>query len=657
MRQWRINSYTLHMREFWANQFSNRFLWVPFLVAFGAALYFCLPFEVNLPYCAIITAILFIAAFIRKIPTVLRAIIIFCFGFCYALSFANFVNTPQISRNLHTAILTANVINIDYTNDKARLYLKVKANEIGSASGDAIIRVSTDTDTLPNVNDTISANVELFSPSLPEAPNSFDYSRWMYFNNLSATGYMKNFKVIHPASKSNINSLRNYLHKKANSFLSDVLVLGYKNSINKDEKTIWTNTGVGHIWSISGLHMTLVSTFLFILFYLVFRSIPAITRRVPARIPALICAWIGLLFYLFLSGIGIATIRAFLMATLVFAAFIFGRRAISMRNVCIAFCIIFLINPHYVMQPGFQLSFAAIFGLVWLWNEKNLKMPKNKILKIIAVAVLTSIIAIIFTAPFIVAHFQRFPLYSLLGNLILLPIFSVAIMPLVMIGTFTAAVGFTFPLVLAEKIYGFGFSLAKSISSLPLATLSFPSVPNLALFLIIVGFLCLILVRPIKNRVNYILFSSFVFLGIVITVFNPKPIFYVTNDHALAGFVNSENKLEFSNARASNHYFAFDTWKQLNGEKSGTKNVRYKHNKGVYIYNAKNFNLAYVQKFTALENNISDLCNDKNMNYIVSYFDVDSPKCNGKILRGGFVIYKSGRIKYTRLNRRWHNPL
>lgn len=54
--------------------------------------------------------------------------------------------------------------------------------------------------------------------------------------------------------------------------------------------------------------------------------------------------------------------------------------------------------------------------------------------------------------------------------------------------------------------------------------------------------------------------------------------------------------------------------------------------------------------------NISGLCRDENIDYIVSYFDIDAPKCNNKILRGGIVIYKSGRIKYIKSNRPWHNP-
>lgn len=476
-----------------------------------------------------------------------------------------------------------------------------------------------------------------------------------YFNHMSATGYINNYETLFSSKESSISKLRDHLHKTSKSFLADTLVLGYKSAVPETDNKIWTATGVGHVWSISGFHITLVSGWLFAIFYFIFRAIAPITKRVPARIPALVFAWAGLLLYLFLSGVDVATVRAFLMTTLIFAAFIFGRNAISMRNICVAFCAIFLMNPHYVMQPGFQLSFAAIFGLVWLWNDVKPKIPNNKILKVLYTATLTSIVATIFTAPFVVAHFYSLPIYGLLGNLILLPIFSVAIMPLVILGTLTSGFGWNLPLNLAESVYNFTLDIGTKIAELPYSTLTLPHISNLALMLFITGFMCLMFIRPVKIKLNYILFSILTLAGISVVAFTPKPIFYATKDHELVAFVNN-GKLEFNKSRASNHYFTFDTWKQLNGEATDTPNKRRKHDKGLYLYKTENFNLAYIQKFVPLQKHIAKLCNDDNIDYIVSYFYIDAPKCNHKILRDGFVIYKSGKVSYTTTNRPWHNP-
>ena len=133
-----------------------------------------------------------------------------------------------------------------------------------------------------------------------------------------------------------------------------------------EHRQVWATNGVAHIWSISGYHITLVMGWLFVLFYLIFRMYPKLVRRVPARIPAIICAWGGLIGYVILSGGGIATLRAFLMATLVMLAFVFGRNVISLRMASIAFIVLFTINPHFITHAGFQLSFAAVFGILWL---------------------------------------------------------------------------------------------------------------------------------------------------------------------------------------------------------------------------------------------------------------------------------------------------
>ncbi len=643
------------MRKLLENQFQNLFLWVPFLMAFGAAMYFAFPYEPKIIFPFAFAIFALIGAFIKRTPILLRGAFLGLFGFFYAAAFTNFIATPQISRDIRNATINANVIKIDYTDSKSRIYMRVNSADIGAGNKTAIIRVSATDINMPDIGDTVAATVNLFRPSMPSAPGTFDYARWAYFNKISATGYITDLHITAHAKRNNINALRNYIHKKANSFLADSLVLGYKNAVPSDQGKIWTATGIGHVWSISGFHMTLVSGWLFGLFYLIFRFVPAITRRVPARIPAMICAWIGLMFYLFLSGTDVATIRAFIMTTLIFAAFVFGRNAISLRNVCVAFCLIFLMNPHYIMQAGFQLSFSAIFGLVWLWCDVRPKMPRNKIARIIVAAALTSITATIFTAPFVIAHFGQLPMYGLIGNLILLPIFSVLIMPLVMIGTITAIFGGAWLLTLAHTIYNFTFTIAQHIANMPFATMTTPHISGFAMCFMILGFLSLVLIRPLKIKINYLLCGLFITTGIVIIAATPRAIFYATHDHELVGFVEN-GKLTFNKSRAANHYFAFDTWKQLNGEEIGTPNKRRKHDKGVYIFHTPDFGLAYIQKFVPLKNNIVNLCNDDNIKYIVSYYDIISPKCDAKILRGGVMIYKSGRVKHLNLRRPWHNP-
>ncbi len=637
------------MKDFMKNQLGNLFLWAPFVAAAGAALFFGGSYD---PRPAIIILMVMITAGLVcafRHNIFVRAIALFVFGFAYAYTFTTIINTPQLKYELREADVIGTVAKIDYTADKARIYLRVKSDDINAVGRDmANIRVTLTDKPLPNVGDKIKATVNLYPPAKPYAPDTFDYARWAYFNKLTATGYIHDYTVIEATNRVSMASTRDYLHNKSNSFLVDSLVLGYKSAVNDTDNKIWTATGIGHVWSISGFHMTLVGGWLFVIFFSVFRLIAPITRRVPARIPALICSWMGLLLYLFLSGLDVATIRAFLMTTFIFAAFIFGRSAISLRNACIAFFVIFLINPHYIMQAGFQLSFAAIFGLVWLWNVIEPKMPTRKIFKVIYATALTSIVAMIFTAPFVIAHFGALPIYSLIGNLILIPIFSIAIMPLVIIGTLTAIFGWMAPISLAHSIYDFTFNIAAHIANLPEANLTMPHMPNSALLIITFGFLCLIFIKA--KWMNYVLCGVCVTVGILIIATRPRPIFISSYDNELVAFI-SRDKIEFNKSRASNHYFAFNTWKQISGFPVDTPNVRRKHDEHVWRFD----NIVYIQKFTALQKNVADFCSDDSVKYIVSYFDVQSESCAHKILRGAVIIYENGDVRKMNLTRPWHN--
>lgn len=636
------------MRDWLDNQYQNLFLYVPFLLAGGAALYFTSNHE---PTPLLRATFMFIcggAVFIKRTPVLLRAIFLLAFGFCYADVFTNIIDTPRLNRNIHDVEITGVVKSIEYNDEKSRIMMAVNAADINAGNGVANIRVSImDAVSLPAPGDTVRAKIGLFRPASAYAPETFDYARWAYFNKLTATGYADEILVITPANKSNIKSLRDAMHHRADSFLVDTLVLGYKGAIPKSDAQIWNATGIGHVWSISGFHMTLVGGWIFLIFYFLFRSVPYITRRIPAKFPAMCCAACGLMGYLFLSGTDVATIRAFLMTMLIFLAFIFGRSAISLRNVAIVFCVVFMMNPHYVMQAGFQLSFAAVFGMVWLYDVVRPKMPQNKLLKIIYACVLTSLVAMIFTAALVAMHFGAIPIYGLVGNLILLPVFSFVIMPLVFIG---AIFGMSGPVALAHDIYDYLFGIAEHISNMPGAMINVPHVSNMAIMFLIMGLISLIFIKNIKIRVNYILFGVFSCIGTVIIYTTPRPIFYATYDNELVAFVRDDGKLEFNKSRASNHYFAFDTWKQINGEAQRTPNRRRKHDNGIYRYG----NIVYVQKFVPLMKNIDLLCNDDNVKYIVSYYDIDSNMCAHKLLRGGFVIYPNGDVKYTVRNRRWN---
>ena len=176
------------------------------------------------------------------------------------------------------------------------------------------------------------------------------------------------------------------------------------------------------------------------------------------------------------------------------------------------------------------MSFMAVWGLVWMFTVIKPKMPNNKLLKIIYACVLTSVVATVFTAPFVAAHFGAIPTYGLVGNLILLPVFSFAIMPLVITGTFTVLLGWSGPILWAHEIYDHLLSVAQWIANLPHANIAMPHIPNSAIVCIVIAFMCLTLIRTIKIHVNIILFAIFSIVAVGIVAMESRPVFFVTYD-------------------------------------------------------------------------------------------------------------------------------
>lgn len=653
------------MKEFLNNQYKNLFLWSPFVMALGAVLYFSMYLEPIFQFPILITVLSGLIIYKHK-NIFITAIALFIFGFFYSMSYTNIIDTPQIHSSYKSRYISGTVQDIDFMTDNTRITLKIPANQIDSkysANKHTRVRLSLGKDSnIPNINDNISGNTMLFHPSNAYVPDDFDFARWAYFNKLSGTGFFKDYKI--NSTTNSFENLRTKIHNKSNSVLTDALVLGYKNTIPKHESNIWKAVGVGHIWSISGFHMTLVGGWLFAIFYLLFRYIAPITKRVPAKYPAMICAWCGLLFYLGISGFSVATTRAFLMTTLIFMAFIFGRNILSLRTAVLVFFIIFLINPFYVIHAGFQLSFAAVFGLLWFFDKSEYQ-KRNKIKRIghnIYTAFMTAVVAGVFTLPFIIAHFGYIPLYSLVGNLVILPIFSVAIMPMIMVGTIFAYFNIHCINNATYDIYSFALNIAEQITNLPYATIAMPHISNTVLGLCVVGLLCVILIAKsdsknfFKRNINYIIGSVFILTAIIISVNSEKPLFYSTYDNELVGFVEN-GKIYFNKSRSSKHFFAFDSWRTFNDEIITDDIARKKCSKGICTYQTPNWNLVYMQSIKTVIDNINTVCREKSVDFIVSPVSIRAPKCYAKVLTGGMVIYPSGKVKKISNHRPWHKGL
>ncbi|MBP0649670.1 ComEC/Rec2 family competence protein, partial [Mycobacterium tuberculosis] len=123
-------------------------------------------------------------------------------------------------------------------------------------------------------------------------------------------------------------------------------------------------SGLYHIISISGLHMTLVAGGVFWVVRLLLVAVPGFAARRNGKKAAALVAVAAAFFYLLLSGASVATVRSFIMFAVALAAVLADRAAVTMATVAVSAAIVVALWPSSVVEPGFLMSFLAVAALV-----------------------------------------------------------------------------------------------------------------------------------------------------------------------------------------------------------------------------------------------------------------------------------------------------
>ena len=141
----------------------------------------------------------------------------------------------------------------------------------------------------------------------------------------------------------------------------------------------------------------------------------------------------GSAFYLIISGAAAPATRAFVMLAMILIAMLLDRPALSMRALALAAAILLLLRPEAITEPGFQMSFAAVAGLIAVaeWEMTRERKPRaaRQVFAPFRGIVMTSLVGSLATMPFALFHFDRATHYAVLGNLIAMPVMGLWVMP------------------------------------------------------------------------------------------------------------------------------------------------------------------------------------------------------------------------------------
>ncbi len=456
------------------NQIGFLFPWSPVCLALGIGLYFGLRFEPEGPlYLGLAVAGLALIGLGRVLPAGWGALAIggalVAAGFLLAGARAHMVAEPVLSWRYYGPV-EGRVVAMDRSaSDALRLTLdQVRVGDVPEHRRPQRIRLSVHSQVGPIApGQRIMTTAHLSPPQGPVEPGGFDFRRHAWFQGLGAVGYtrvpvmtiappqdaVKGVRVT--AIRMAISDhVRAHLPGEVGGFAAAVTT-GDRSGMGQDTLDALRASNLAHLLAISGLHMGLLTGFVFMVCRVGLSAIPALALRVPVRKLAAGCALLAAVIYLMLSGGNVATERAFVMVSVMFGAVLIDRRAISLRAVAVAALIVLTLRPETLLSPGFQMSFAATTALVAVFGALRDfgPMPGPKWSKAAIGLLMSSAIAGLATAPIGAAHFNTMSHYGLLANLLSVPVMGFIVVPAAVVSALLAPFGLEW---IALEVMGLG---------------------------------------------------------------------------------------------------------------------------------------------------------------------------------------------------------
>lgn len=410
-----------------------------------------------------------------------------------------------------------------------------------------------------SINDRVVLLAKLFKPRSNVLPGGYNFGFHTLFAGIGATGYAMEKPKILNASGSGIGTIvyniRKYIYDRLifeigpykGNFAAAIL-LGETKGIDRQLMNTMRTTGISHILCVSGLHLSLVAMIFFITARFLLNLSNFLSYNFNVKSIAAGCSIVGSYLYLELSGKQIAATRAFIMTSLIIIAIIMGRQAYPLRSIAIAACLILMMNPEYIFHPSFQLSFIAVLSLIsgyqfyiknsWMLGSSTGIVATVKLY--IFSNIYSSFLASIITAPIVINHFYIFSTYSVLMNLIAVPIMSFFLMPLAILAVLLMPLGLESWII---KILGFFITVivdsANFSVALPGSVWYFGRISGLSLVIFLIGFFWLSLWQT-KWRI----FGFPIILVSFIMMLNSKqPDLLFDADLKIVGLKNSQGKL------------------------------------------------------------------------------------------------------------------
>lgn len=368
------------------------------------------------------------------------------FGFSVVYFKAHFVQAPVLKEPLFDYQVTGIIQQADLFHDKQQIVLAHP--EIESLSPDEtpkFIRLNIpEKEPVLQVGDRVTFSAHLTAPATPAVAGGFNAARALWFKQIGAVGRAASPVLIlerPEKAPDKIEHIRQRITEKITSHLAQpqagiatALITGNQGMIPTDAYQLYVRSGIAHVLSVSGLHLTLLAGFVFLVLRFLLGAVPGIALRIhPKKVSAVITLSVTFL-YLLISGCSVPALRSFIMIAVVLIGTLFDRNALSLWTVAMTAFFILLFWPESVLSASFQLSFMAVIALVALYRLCQQHLPERTgflsgIFVFVMGLIAVNVIAGAATTPYTIYHFNQSSNYGLLTNLLTTTLFSVCIMP------------------------------------------------------------------------------------------------------------------------------------------------------------------------------------------------------------------------------------
>ena len=559
--------------------------WTPVFLALGIGAWFALPFEpVRADYLALAALLAAGAVLYSRVGEVTRPLVMAALllgaGAGLAGLRAHHVAAPVLEFRYYGPV-EGRILAIDRAGSGAtRLTLdRVRLEDVSPARTPARVRLSLygPQDWIaPAPGLTVMLTGHLSPPPGPVEPGGFDFARMAWFDRLGAVGYTRapvlmaapaegRAVLVIPRLRAHLSTaIQEALPGERGAFATAILT-GDRSAIPPESLEHLRRANLAHLLAISGLHMGLLTGVVFAALRIGFALVPWLALRLPTRKIAAVAALAAGAAYLAISGGNVATLRAFVMISVIFTAVLLDRRAISLRSVAIAATLILALRPEALAGPGFQMSFAATTALVGVFAvlQRHVTAALPRWVLPAVMVLLSSAVAGAATAPVAAAHFNRFTDYGLIANLLSVPLMGTVVMPAAVVAAVLAPVGLAGP-PLAVMGAGLAWILgvAEWVSGLPGSVTAVVAPGPAVLPLLALGALVVLLWQGHARWLGLLPALA----GALLWAQTERPALLVARDGGLIGLMGPEGRVL---SKATGGAFAAETWLENDGDPAG----------------------------------------------------------------------------------------